>query len=155
LKFRRYGGAMTVAVRVSILAAVFLAATSLNELSAETGNPVDDGCTNETNADLRIGYCTNVIESGRYTGAEAAWAFNNRGIAYKNKGDYDRAIADYDEAIRLNPELEEAFNNRGVAYESKGNYYRAIADYDAAIRLNLDNPNALNNRGRTYEDLGQ
>ena len=43
-------------------------------------------------------------------------AYNNRGIAYEAKGDYDRAIADYNEAIRLDPKYAVAYNNRGIAY---------------------------------------
>ena len=40
-------------------------------------------------------------------------AFVNRGIAHRRAGDLDRAIKDYDEAIRLNPRAADAFNNRG------------------------------------------
>ena len=35
------------------------------------------------------------------------------GIAYGDKGDYDRAIADYDQAIQLKPDFVDAYNNRG------------------------------------------
>ena len=45
-----------------------------------------------------------------------------------DKGDYDRAIADYNEAIRLNPSMRYAYNNRGNAYDHKGDPDRAIAD---------------------------
>src|SRR3989338_6117745 len=63
-------------------------------------------------------------------------AYNNRGLAWGNKGNLDNAIADYDTAIRLNPNLAEAYNNRGLAWGNKGNLDNAIADYDTAIRLN-------------------
>ena len=43
-------------------------------------------------------------------------AYINRGHAYINKGDYDRAIADYTEAIRLDPKYAIAYGNRGKAY---------------------------------------
>ncbi len=48
-----------------------------------------------------------------------------------NKGDYDRAIADFTEAIRLDPKLGSAFSNRGLAYEKKGGFDRAIADFQS------------------------
>ena len=83
-----------------------------------------------------------------------AGAFNNRGVEYKNKGEYDRAIAAYDEAIRLNPNFAVAFANRGAAYDDKGEYDRAIADYDQAIRLKPDLTYAFFNRGNAYGHKG-
>jgi tetratricopeptide (TPR) repeat protein len=47
----------------------------------------------------------------------------------------DPVMADYDEAIRLDPSYASAFFNRGYAWEKKGDLDRAIADYDEAIRL--------------------
>jgi tetratricopeptide (TPR) repeat protein len=64
-----------------------------------------------------------------------AATYNNRGNVYAMQGDYDRAIADYDEAIRLDPALASAWHNRGNAYARKGDADRAIADYNEAIRL--------------------
>jgi tetratricopeptide (TPR) repeat protein len=61
---------------------------------------------------------------------------SNRGLAYRAKGEHDRAIQDYDEAIKLNPNLAIAFYNRGLAYGAKGQHDRAIQDFDQAIRLN-------------------
>src|SRR5215831_12483495 len=69
-----------------------------------------------------------------------ALAYNNRGVAYKNKGELDRAIADYDEAIRLNPNYALPYDDRGVVYASKRDYIRAIADYDQALTSDLDDP---------------
>jgi hypothetical protein len=67
--------------------------------------------------DVKISGCTAVIQSGRETQQNLAVAFNRRGNAYAaGKGQYDRAIEDYDQAIRLNPKLVEAFYNRGTAY---------------------------------------
>jgi len=61
----------------------------------------------------------------------------NRGIAYAEKADYDRAIADYTEAIRLDPKLAEAYCSRGAAYgRGKSEYDKAIDDLTEAIRLN-------------------
>jgi tetratricopeptide (TPR) repeat protein len=48
----------------------------------------------------------------------------------------DRAIADCNEAIRLDPKDDKAYYNRGVAWGLKGDLDRAIAEYNEAIRLN-------------------
>jgi tetratricopeptide (TPR) repeat protein len=66
----------------------------------------------------------------------------------------DRAIADYDEAIRLNPEDADAYSNRGNAYFHKGDFDRAITDYDEAIRLNPEFADAYHNRGSAYFHKG-
>ena len=49
--------------------------------------------------------------------------------------DYDRAIADYDQAIRLDPKLTLAYNGRGIVYYDKKDYQHAIADHSQAIKL--------------------
>lgn len=51
------------------------------------------------------------------------------------KKNYDRAIADYSAAIRLDPKYAEAFCERGKAYFANRNYGSVIADYNEAIRL--------------------
>jgi tetratricopeptide (TPR) repeat protein len=64
-----------------------------------------------------------------------AGAYKGRGDAYFKKHDYDRAIADYGDAIRLLPKYAAASNNRGLAYYNMRDYDLAIADFDEAIRL--------------------
>jgi tetratricopeptide (TPR) repeat protein len=105
--------------------------------------------------DTVIDGCTAVIQSGQEPREKLATAFDNRGVAYKLKGEYDRALQDYEQAIRLNPENANAYNNRGVIYRIKGEYGRAIADYDEAIWLtNGDFPAAYYNRALVYAEKG-
>jgi tetratricopeptide (TPR) repeat protein len=82
-------------------------------------------------------------------------AYNNRGLVYSTLGEYQRAIQDHNEAIRLDPQLAEAYYPRGVAYGALGEYQRAIEDLDEAIRLDPQDAKAYNNRGRAYDDLGE
>jgi tetratricopeptide (TPR) repeat protein len=79
--------------------------------------------------------------------------FLNRGNANNLKGDPDRAIADYDEALRLEPELAMAYNNRGVAWRDKGDKEHALADFSAAVRLDPDLAIALEHRKRMEQDI--
>jgi tetratricopeptide (TPR) repeat protein len=96
---------------------------------------------------MQISGCTALIQSGKSSRRDLAIAFTNRGSAYDDQGDEDRAIADHDEAIKIDPKLDLAFNNRANAYSRKGEIERALADYDEAIRLNAKFVAALNNRG--------
>ncbi|TIX03958.1 MAG: tetratricopeptide repeat protein, partial [Mesorhizobium sp.] len=58
------------------------------------------------------------------------------GLAWSNKGDDDRAIADYDQAVDLDPKLADAYYALGLAWAHKGDHDQAIIDYDQAIALN-------------------
>jgi lipoprotein NlpI len=94
-------------------------------------------------------------------------ALRSRGSAYSNKGDYDRAIQDFNEVIRINPRDGPRFalSSRGNAYKGKGDYDRALQDFNEALRLNPKDPAALVNRGtifyeradfqRAVQDFGQ
>ena len=58
---------------------------------------------------------------------DSAYDLFNRGNAYVEKGEHDRAIIDYTFAIQLDPGYADAYDARGVAYTEKGSYDRAIA----------------------------
>ena len=68
--------------------------------------------------------------------------------------DYDKAIADYNKAIELNPNLDAAYNNRGSSYGKKGDYAKAFDDYNKSIRINNKNDSAFLNRGNIYYKQG-
>jgi len=82
-----------------------------------------------------------------------AAAYNNRGYAYYNLKEYDKAIRDYDRAIELNPNDAESYKDRGRAYIGLDEQIRAIMDFDKALELNPNNVAAYNNRGAAYDNL--
>jgi tetratricopeptide (TPR) repeat protein len=63
-------------------------------------------------------------------------AFYVRGILFNNKGDYDKAIADFTTAIKQQPDLVPAYYYRADAYTQSGQYRQAIRDYDRIFALN-------------------
>jgi tetratricopeptide (TPR) repeat protein len=63
----------------------------------------------------------------------------HRGNAYARRGEFDRAIADHSEAIRLKPNDVDSYYNRGYTYSHKGDHERAIADYTTGIELDANN----------------
>jgi tetratricopeptide (TPR) repeat protein len=82
---------------------------------------------------------------------ETVVALVDRGNAATARGDFERAIADYNEAIRLDPGDAVARMNRGIARQAQGNFDGAIADYDGAIERGLRTAQAYNNRGHARE----
>jgi tetratricopeptide (TPR) repeat protein len=62
--------------------------------------------------------------------------YSYRGITYHQLNDHDKAITDYDEAIRLNPKNSVNYVMQGLSYQKKGIYDQAMANYNRAIRLN-------------------
>src|SRR5262249_29182984 len=103
----------------------------------------------------KIAACTRAIDSGRLQGHELAASYMNRGIAYREKEDLGPAIADLEEAVRLDPVFADAYRNRGIAYRYKGELDRAIADYTEAIRLDPKFAPAFNARGVAYNAKGE
>ena len=141
-------------IRATGLAILFLAAwTQITQ--ADFSENIRRCDSDGTHPDIQIAACTRNIQSGRFTGRNLAVAFTNRGLAYKRKGQWDRAIADYSEAIRLKSDDAQVFNNRGNAFYYNGQLNRAIKDYDDAIRLQPDLAVAFSNRGNVYRKQGR
>jgi tetratricopeptide (TPR) repeat protein len=67
---------------------------------------------------------------------------------------YQQAIADYDQAIQINPTYVDAYINRGITYNAIGEYERAIGDFDKAIEIDPSNPEAYLKRAESYRLLG-
>ena len=88
-------------------------------------------CTGQAGvtADAQAAACTALIDSKRFSRQNLAILHSNRGIAYGKAGDYDRALADFDTALRINPNHVRAYVNRGNASYARRDYDRAIADF--------------------------
>jgi tetratricopeptide (TPR) repeat protein len=74
-------------------------------------------------------------------------SYNNRGAAYEAKGDNERAIADFNKALDIDPRLAKAYYNRAAVYRAKSEIDRAITDYSKAIEINPLYGHAYFNRG--------
>jgi tetratricopeptide (TPR) repeat protein len=58
-----------------------------------------------------------------------------RGQAYTDKGDFDRAIADFTSEIEIEPDNADAYRLRSMAYARKHDHEAAVADYNRAIEM--------------------
>jgi tetratricopeptide (TPR) repeat protein len=83
--------------------------------------------------------------------SKAGLAYYNRGNSWRDKGDNDKAVADYSKAISLMPSYANAYVARGNIRKTEGDYDTAIVDYDTAISINpVGAPLAYYNRGVTW-----
>ena len=78
----------------------------------------------------------------------------NRADVFEQKDQYDRALADYDEIIRIHPADARAWNNRCWTRTIVGQLEAALADCNESLRLNPRSANALDSRGLAYLKLG-
>jgi lipoprotein NlpI len=111
-------------------------------------------CAQNKDNDAAIAGCTRVIDDGKVKPKGRAAALFNRGNALSAKGDVAAAIADYDEAIKLDPKNASALTNRGTAHSEKGDAEAALADFDEAIKRNPRYASAYFNRANAYAAKG-
>ena len=81
--------------------------------------------------------------------------YKERGLALYRSGDFQRAIAEFDQVIRLNANDAEAYNIRGNALDETGAFERALADYDEAIRIDPNNPTVFRDRAMLWRRKGE
>jgi len=85
--------------------------------------------------EILISGCTAVIQSGIHGGRNLVVAFTNRGVGYRQTSQYDRAVADFDQAIALDANYMPAYDQRGSLYWDRGEIERARQDLDQIVRL--------------------
>jgi tetratricopeptide (TPR) repeat protein len=138
-------------VRAVIICALFVAeASAAHATQAEDLGRQWEVCENRESKysdALVAASCTAVIQSEHVDPEQLMLALNNRGLSYHNQQDYDRAIADFDRAIELNPQFAAVYNNRANARLKSNEYAAALTDLDEAIRLDSTMASAFELRG--------
>jgi lipoprotein NlpI len=133
-----------------VLVAGALAAPALAQWKSDL-----DACGRGSfSADQRIEICTKALLLPGLSAADRAATYNNLGVAWKDKGDLDRALDNYERAIAADPRLANAYNSRGAALGSKGDLDSALRDFDRAIELNPELGSAYENRGALRRSRG-
>ena len=112
-----------------------------------------DSCV-KLSDDLAVAGCSRAIDSRQYTGRSLARLYARRGGAYQTQGDLNRAMADFNESMRIDPTYPAAYSNRGNIWYHKGEFNRAIADYNQAIQLDPKYGSAYMNRGSALGSKG-
>jgi tetratricopeptide (TPR) repeat protein len=109
----------------------------------------------DQDTERQITACTRDIESGALRGKSLAEAYMFRGRGWSRKADFDHALADFSEALRLDPTFAAAMNDRATVWFRKGQFDRAIADFEVAVRLNPKDGAIRCNLGRVLHEKGE
>ncbi|EKS34220.1 DUF1850 domain-containing protein [Afipia broomeae] len=112
------------------------------DLSAILGRPIGTAVTTMS-----------VCKPDQVTKALDAKTLLARGDDFNIKGEFERAIADYDAALKADPAFAEALNSRGMAWRAKGDRRRALSDFDAALKLKPDYQAARANRKSLFSEI--
>jgi tetratricopeptide (TPR) repeat protein len=112
-------------------------------------------CMQSSDPDREIRGCTALLAKKTESKHTFAVAYNNRGYAYAQKGEYEHALADLGRAIELDPQYAEAYNNRAFVYLKAGMAADGLPDAGLALRLRPGYADALDTRGHIFEALGK
>ncbi|MGE0596482.1 MAG: tetratricopeptide repeat protein [Hyphomonadaceae bacterium] len=105
-------------------------------------------------ATLRV--CNQAVRTEGLSDTERASTHLNRGVVFAGRGSTARAIEDFREAIRLDPNLADAHINLGLALLTQADHAGALAALNAGIALNPREPaKAHYGRALAYESMGQ
>jgi tetratricopeptide (TPR) repeat protein len=110
-------------------------------------------CDQSVDWDRKIAGCTKLLAEPRFPPAALSTIHAARGTGWAAKNDFDRAIVDFNESLRLDPNNLVALSNRGAAWLLKGETTKAIADLDSVISLNPKNPASFSARGALWRQL--
>jgi Tfp pilus assembly protein PilF len=89
------------------------------------------------------------------TPTPSAYDHLDTGNDYLDQGQFDQAIAEFQAAVQLDPDLTNAHYNLGLAYQKQGKLDEAAGAYQAAIQLDPNLSDAHNNLGLIYDAQGK
>ncbi len=147
-------GALSVkmAMRAFRYMAAVAALLALSGGVATAADPMLD-CLSDDNA-RRIDGCSALIDDPGLAPAQKSLAYGMRALAYSLRGAFDRALADYDKAIDLNPDFAVALNNRAWVYFKIGRGSEGVGDVERALQLAPGSPYALDTRAHIHQAAG-
>ena len=129
-----------------------LVASTISTASAEGHRSLR--CLRGESDARRLG-CTQIVShrSKKATPSKVA-VYIDRAAAYRARSDLDRALAELDRAVRLEPRMAAALIARATIYRAKGELERAIADYSRGLATDKSNVVAYAGCVEIYRDTG-
>jgi tetratricopeptide (TPR) repeat protein len=150
---------MRACIKIAILAsAVWLSprlhATGPDNATVPPADPAPCMAAISANDDDKVvSVCGPLIDNEKTAKPDRLKALVARAAVFTRKDQADRAIADYDSALRLDPAQPDLLNNRGELHWKRGERPKAVIDFGAALKLNPDHPAAKTNYKKLAQEL--
>jgi tetratricopeptide (TPR) repeat protein len=165
LKPRQYGLIGAGVLAIVVLLALFMIPSggdkpaAPSEASAAAPDWKDCGDPNDpaTTPKPTVAGCTVVLNSDQLTDADRSLALARRGDILFAQNRYDRAITNYNQALKLAPDDSVLFANRANAYLARngpGDYDNAVSDWDKSIELDPKSAQSYYDRGVAEQQHG-
>lgn len=98
--------------------------------------------------------CDLALETEFLNARDRAGTYVNRGVLRMRRTEYGKAIEDFDQAVKMKPDLGEGYVNRGAAYIGEERYEASIGEINRGLELGVEEPaKAYYNRALAYEGL--
>jgi tetratricopeptide (TPR) repeat protein len=98
--------------------------------------------------------CTRALDEEALSARDRAGTYVNRGVMKLRRANYDAAVLDFNQAVRIKPDMGEGYVNRGAASIGMHRYPEGLVDLNKGIELGVDEPaKAYYNRALAYEGL--
>jgi len=104
--------------------------------------------------DLWVAGCSALIEQRSLEPEQLSRAYAMRALGFSLRGQYDRAITDYDAAIKIVPDFAVALNNRAWAYFRSGRGSQGLTDVEKSLRLNPMSEHTWDTRAHIRQVMG-
>lgn len=133
---------------------IVMAFSITSALAQDSLLEADEGCfAFSLDSSQAISACTEAIEQGDLTDEDLAFAYSNRALGFRDLDQFDRALADFAEAIKLSPADALHLTNRSTVYSALGQAGQALADLDQAVDIDPYDPYALSVRCRVRTEM--
>ena len=145
-----------VRAKTAVTAGIFAALLALGLGGTVARATVDDptvDCLSDDNQ-RRLNGCSALLNTPGLPKSERSMALSMRALAYSLLGMFDKALADYDEALTITPDFPLALNNRAWSYYKLGRPADGIGDVERALQLSPGSPYALDTRAHIRQSMG-
>jgi tetratricopeptide (TPR) repeat protein len=145
-------------VGTALIGATLAFASAASAAVTVIGGGLAEACANAAitgKSDYKFeSLCTQALSTEMLNSRDRAGTYVNRGVMKMRRANYDAAIVDFNQAVRIKPDLGEIYINRGAASIGQHRYAEGMSDLNKSLELGIDEPaKAYYNRALAYEGL--